>query len=258
MNLKKKRLIKEGISMTRLTLFLVLVFSSLSVSANVTVYAASSLTNVMNDIVDDYQDKTGERVRVSYAGSSSLARQIANGAPADIYLSANTKWMDYLEEQDQIDTASKVDLLQNSLVLIASKTTPKENTWHWFIGQKGFRIAMGDPRHVPAGIYGKQSLEKQFRWPEIKDHIASGNNVRSALLFVERDEAPVGIVYKTDALLSKGVTIVEKFPADSHDPIVYPMAMIKNKNSEQVTRFYQYLLSDEAKNIFISYGFTTI
>lgn len=244
--------------MSRLTLFLALLFSSLSVSANVTVYAASSLTNVMNDIVDEYQNETGEKVRVSFAGSSSLARQIANGAPADIYLSANSKWMDYLVEQDQIDTESKVDLLRNSLVLIASKSTPKKNTWQWFIGQKGFRIAMADPRHVPAGIYGKQSLEKQFRWPEVKDHIASGNNVRSALLFVERDEAPLGIVYKTDALLSKEVAIVEEFPADSHDPIVYPMAKIKNKNSNKVTHFYQYLLSEKAKNIFTSYGFTTI
>lgn len=244
--------------MSRLTLFLALLLSSLSVSANVTVYAASSLTNVMNDIVDAYQDETGERVRVSFAGSSSLARQIANGAPADIYLSANSKWMDYLVEQDQINTESRVDLLRNSLVLIASKSTPKENTWQWFIGQKGFRIAMADPRHVPAGIYGKQSLEKQFRWPEVKDHIASGNNVRSALLFVERDEAPLGIVYKTDALLSKEVTIVEEFPADSHDPIVYPMAIIKNKNSDKVTHFYRYLLSEKAKNIFTSYGFTTI
>lgn len=244
--------------MSRVTLFLALLFSSLSVSANVTVYAASSLTNVMNDIVDQYQNETGERVRVSFAGSSSLARQIANGAPADIYLSANTKWMDYLIEQDQIETESKVDLLQNSLVLIASKSTPKENTWQWFIGQKGFRIAMADPRHVPAGIYGKQSLEKQYRWLEVKDHIASGNNVRSALLFVERDEAPLGIVYKTDALLSKEVTIVEEFPADSHDPIVYPMAIIKDKNSDKVTYFYRYLLSEKAKNIFTSYGFTTI
>ena len=244
--------------MPRLTLFLALLFSSLSVSANVTVYAASSLTNVMNDIVDAYQDETGERVRVSFAGSSSLARQIANGAPADIYLSANTKWMDYLIEQDQIETESKVDLLRNRLVLIASKSTPKENTWQWFIGQKGFRIAMADPRHVPAGIYGKQSLEKQFRWLEVKDHIASGNNVRSALLFVERDEAPLGIVYKTDAMLSKEVTIVEEFPTDSHDPIVYPMAIIKNKNSDKVTHFYRYLLSEKAKNIFTSYGFTTI
>ncbi|MDD9194350.1 molybdate ABC transporter substrate-binding protein [Aliivibrio sp. S3MY1] len=244
--------------MSRLTLCLALLFSSLSVSANVTVYAASSLTNVMNDIVDEYQNETGEKVRVSFAGSSSLARQISNGAPADIYLSANSKWMDYLIEQDQIDTESKVDLLRNVLVLIASKSTPTENTWQWFIGQKGFRIAMADPRHVPAGLYGKQSLEKQFRWPEVKDHIASGNNVRSALLFVERDEAPLGIVYKTDALLSKEVTIVEEFPADSHDPIVYPMAIIKNKNSEKVAYFYRYLLSKKAKNIFTSYGFTTI
>ena len=244
--------------MSRITLFFILLFSSLSVSANVTVYAASSLTNVMNDIVDAYQDETGERVRVSYAGSSSLARQIANGAPADIYLSANTKWMDYLIEQDQVEVGSKVDLLRNTLVLIASRSTPKENTWQWFIGQKGFRIAMADPRHVPAGIYGKQSLEKQFRWPEIKDHIASGNNVRSALLFVERDEAPLGIVYKTDALLSKNVTVVEEFPEDSHDPIVYPMAIIKDKTSDEVTRFYQYLLSEKVKNIFVSYGFTTI
>lgn len=244
--------------MSRITLFFILLFSSLSASASVTVYAASSLTNVMNDIVDAYQNKTGERVRVSYAGSSSLARQIENGAPADIYLSANTKWMDYLIEKDEIEADTKVDLLRNSLVLIASKTTPKENTWQWFLGQKGLRLSMADPRHVPAGIYGKQSLEKQYRWSEVKDNIASGNNVRSALLFVERDEAPLGIVYKTDALLSKNVTIVEEFPADSHDPIVYPMAIVKNKNSDEVAAFFRYLLSESAKNTFISYGFTII
>lgn len=244
--------------MSRIFVFFALLMSSLSVSANVTVYAASSLTNVMDDIVSSYQKETGEKVRVSYAGSSSLARQIANGAPADIYLSANTKWMDYLIEQDQIEAETKVDLLKNSLVLIASKSTPKENAWQWFIDQKDLRLSMADPRHVPAGIYGKQSLKNQHRWAEVNKRIASGNNVRSALLFVERDEAPLGIVYKTDALLSKGVTIVEEFPADSHDPIVYPMAIVKDKKSDQVMNFYQYLLSEKAKMTFTAYGFTTI
>lgn len=244
--------------MSRLTLFLALLFSSLSVSANVTVYAASSLTNVMNDIVDLYQKETGERVRMSYAGSSSLARQIANGAPADIYLSANIKWMNYLVEQDRVEIPSNVDLLQNSLVLIASKSTPKQNAWQWFISQKEMRIAIADPRNVPAGIYGKQSLKAQHRWLEVSKRLASGNNVRSALLFVERDEAPLGIVYKTDALLSNSVTIVEEFPSNSHDPIVYPMAIIKSKKSDQVTHFYQYLLSEKVKKIFVSYGFTTV
>ncbi|MUK28528.1 molybdate ABC transporter substrate-binding protein [Aliivibrio fischeri] len=242
--------------MLRITLFLTLMMSTFFASANVTVYAASSLTNVMDDIVYAYQRQTGNKVRVSYAGSSSLARQIANGAPADIYLSANTKWMDYLVNQGQIEPNTNRDLLKNSLVLVVSKSTPKVDSWQWFVQQKDLRLSMADPRHVPAGIYGKQSLENQKRWDSVSHRIASGNNVRSALLFVERDEAPLGIVYKTDALSSKGVTIVEEFPNDSHDPIVYPIAIVKDKSSKDVLDFYHYLLSKNATSRFMKYGFT--
>ncbi len=245
-------------TMCRLVLCLVFLCCSISASANVTVYAASSLTNVITDIVNQYQQQTNEKIRVSFAGSSSLARQITHGAPVDIYLSASNEWMDYLANQGLIDSASRVDLLRNKLVLIASKTSPKKDTWQWFLRQQGLRIAMADPRYVPAGIYAKSSLEHQGRWSEVKNKLAAGNNVRSALLFVERDEAPIGIVYKTDALLSQNVTIVEEFSDDSHQPIVYPMAMIKDKNSAKVQKFYQYLLSKQAKKIYSSYGFTII
>lgn len=242
--------------MLRVTLFFALMMNACWASSAVTVYAASSLTNVMDEVVFAYQHDTGKKIRVSYAGSSSLARQIANGAPADIYVSANTKWMDYLVSEGQIEPNTQRDFLKNSLVLVASNSTPKVGSWQWFMQKKDLRLSMADPRHVPAGIYAKQSLEGQARWATVSHRIASGNNVRSALLFVERDEAPLGIVYKTDALSSKGVTIVEEFPDDSHDPIIYPLAIVKDKSSDDVIDFYDYLLSDLTKKRFIKYGFT--
>lgn len=244
--------------MLRLSLFLITLWSAFSVSAQVTVYAASSLTNVINEAVEHYQKETGNKVRVSYAGSSSLARQIVNGAPADIYLSANEKWMDYVEQSNQLEVNTRIDVVKNQLVLIRSESTPDDNAWAWFLEQKEVRLSLADPRHVPAGIYAKQSLEHLNRWALVNKRIASANNVRSALLFVERDEAPLGIVYKTDALSSKKVQIVETFPEHSHDPIVYPMAIIKNKESDEVKGFYEYLRSQKAQNIFEQYGFMTV
>ncbi|MCW8330002.1 molybdate ABC transporter substrate-binding protein [Photobacterium sp. SDRW27] len=226
----------------------------------VTVFAASSLTNAMNDVAKAYEDQTGVKATLSYASSSALARQIAQGAPADIYLSANEKWMDYVEQQSAVEPSSRKTLLQNSLVLVAPNDYPQDEvkiTASWDLGKalQGTRLAMGDPRHVPAGIYAKESLEALGLWEKADRLLARANNVRSALLLVERQEAMLGVVYKTDALISKKVKIVNELPNDSHTPISYPVAIVKDKANKSVDDFYKYLQSDQAQVIFEKYGF---
>lgn len=227
----------------------------------ITVFAAASLTNALNDVAKAYEDKTGVSTTLSYASSSTLARQIAQGAPVDIYLSANEKWMDYLAEQQAIDASSRKSLLENSLVMIAPTSYPADNieitaNWNLTEALKGTRLAMGDPNHVPAGMYAKESLSNLGLWPQAEKALAAANNVRSALLLVERQEANLGLVYKTDAMVSEKVKMVGVLPADSHTPITYPVAMIKGKAEDpQVKGFYDYLMTDEAAAIFEKYGF---
>ncbi|MGF1727484.1 molybdate ABC transporter substrate-binding protein [Photobacterium nomapromontoriensis] len=227
---------------------------------NVTVFAASSLTNAMNDVADAYTDKTGVKPRVSYASSSTLARQIAQGAPANIYLSANEKWMDYLVQQDVIDTDSRKTLLENHLVMVAPNSYPAEHitlsaSWDLTKALDGTRLAVGDPRHVPAGIYTKEALQNLGLWTQAEPLLARANNVRAALLLVERQEALLGVVYKTDAMVSKKVKVVSEFPDNSHSPISYPIALVKGEENANAHDFYDYLLSDDAAAIFAKYGF---
>jgi molybdate transport system substrate-binding protein len=231
-----------------------------SISPPITVFAASSLTNAMQTISQAYQLKTGIIIRVSLASSSTLARQIAQGAPADIYISADNRWMNYVEQQGVIDKSSRQALLTNSLVLVAP-INAKENlveiapNWSLKTLLDGTRLAMGNPAYVPAGIYAQQSLQKLGVWASTVAYLAPTNNVRSALMLVEHGESQLGIVYKTDALIAKNVKIVAQLPNDSHAPIEYPMAMIKGRNSEAVNHFYQYLQSSAAKSVFVQYGF---
>lgn len=242
-------------------LFASLLLCTPSVMAKVNVFAASSLTNALNEISEQFEQQTGTSVRNTFAGSSALARQINNGAPADIYLSANTKWMTYLDQQQVLEPETKANLLANSLVVIApsENQTPVFSSSSWplvdYIGDS--KLALADPAHVPAGIYAQQALETLGVWGSVKGHIAAANNVRSALVLVERGEAPLGIVYKTDGMLSKYVDIVAELPASSHDNIQYPMAIIKNKARPEVLAFYDYLSSDSAQAVFQQYGFKT-
>jgi molybdate transport system substrate-binding protein len=180
------------------------------------VFAAASLKNALDAIADDWRRETGKHATISYAASSTLAKQIENGAPADLFISADRDWMDYLAQRKLIDAKSRVDLLGNRLVLIA----PKDNKTDLVI-RPGFdlaaalgdsRLAMADPAAVPAGLYGKAALETLGVWSSVAKRVAAAENVRAALLLVARGEAPLGIVYQTDAAAEPGVRVVATFP----------------------------------------------
>ncbi|KHT61909.1 hypothetical protein RJ45_20475 [Photobacterium gaetbulicola] len=240
----------------------VMPFSTIA-AEKVTVFAASSLTNAMNDVVSAYEQTTGEKPVVSYASSSALARQIAQGAPADIYVSANEKWMDYLSEQGAIEDSTRRPLLHNSLVLVAPNDYPQQQvtlsaSFDLAKALDGTRLAVGDPNHVPAGIYTKEALQNIGLWQQAQRLLARANNVRGALLLVERQEALLGVVYKTDALVSNRVKIVSEFPADSHTAIRYPVAMVKGRQNKSTQGFYDFLNSEEAAAIFTEYGFEDV
>ncbi|MGF1793521.1 molybdate ABC transporter substrate-binding protein [Photobacterium profundum] len=238
-------------------------FSSITpvyAAEKVTIFAASSLTNAMNEIADIYQDETGVKTAMSFASSSTLARQIAQGAPADIYLSANNKWMDYVFEQGVMDADFRHKLLTNSLVMVAPKSYPDDHviisaSWNIKQALDGTRLATGDPAHVPAGRYTKESLENLGLWQQAEPLLARANNVRGALALVEREEALLGMVYKTDALISTKVKIVADIPESSHVPIEYPVAIVKDKSRKAVIDFYQFLRSKQAIDVFTEYGF---
>jgi molybdate transport system substrate-binding protein len=235
---------------------------SMSVAAErVTLFAAASLTNAITDVVAAFEQTHAIRVVTSFASSSTLARQIAQGAPADIFLSANQTWMDYLQEQDSIDEASRFTLLGNTLVLVAPKDSPLEKvdvSAKWKpadqLGDDG-RLAVGDPDHVPAGRYAKEALEHLGLWAKVKDKLAPSNSVRAALALVERGETPLGIVYGTDARVSSRVKVVGRFSDDSHTPIEYPVAIVKGHEGPEAEQLAQFLQSETASDIFSGYGF---
>lgn len=226
-----------------------------------TVFAAASLTDAMEAAGAAYEEKTGERVRFSFASSSTLARQIEAGAPAGIYASANEQWMDYLEERDLIDADTRVSPISNGLVLIAPKNAEMEtieitsDTDLLGLLGSGERLAVGDPDHVPAGIYAKQSLEALGFWEEIAPRLARADDVRAALALVSRGEAPLGIVYSTDAAIDERVKVVGRFPVDSHKPITYPFALVRGEESETINALFEFLTGEEALAIYERYGF---
>jgi molybdate transport system substrate-binding protein len=197
-----------------------------------------------------------------YASSSTLARQIANGSPAQLFLSANVTWMDWLEEQN-IHVQQRSDLLQNRLALVSASDsvpaqfTPGEGTAiETLLGERD-RLSVGDPDHVPAGIYTQQALETLGEWVALAPRLARGNDVRAALALVEREETPVGVVYQTDAFASDAVRVLGLFPATSHDPITYPIALIDAEQNAAAIALREWLASEEALNIFAEHGFDT-
>lgn len=226
----------------------------------VTVFAAASTTDAVTEICELFMKKNLGKATYSFGSSSTLAKQIENAAPADIFISANIKWMDYLEEKQLIDSSSRIDLLGNSLVLIA----PAESTIEKVEVAVNFnlvdllgdgRLSIGDPDHVPAGMYARQALEKLGVWESISGAVAPSKDVRTALVFVERGETPLGVVYSTDASITSKVKIVGKFPQDSHPPIVYPAAILKGRQSPEVESLFDFLKGPEAGKIFEKYGF---
>ncbi|AEX52963.1 periplasmic substrate-binding component of an ABC superfamily molybdenum transporter [Rahnella aquatilis CIP 78.65 = ATCC 33071] len=227
----------------------------------ITVFAAASLTNALQDIATQYQKEKGVQVVSSFASSSTLARQIEQGAPADLFISADQQWMDYAISKQQMVDNTRYTLLDNDLVLISAASSKinkvdisEKTQWTTLIGDS--RLAVGDPDHVPAGIYAKEALQKLGAWTTLEPKLARASDVRAAMALVEREEAPVGIVYGSDALASKKVKVVGIFPAASHKPVEYPMAMVKGHENATVRGFYDYLKTPAAAEIFKKYGFT--
>ena len=225
----------------------------------VLVFAAASLKTALDAIAAKWRHETGKQVTISYAASSTLAKQIENGAPADLFISADRDWMDYLQQRQLIDPQTRVDLLGNSLVLIAPADSASRMTiapgFPLAARLGGGRLAMADPAAVPAGRYGKAALTALGVWPEIAFRIAAAENVRAALLLVARGEAPLGIVYRTDATAEPAVRIVGTFPSDLHPPIVYPMALTSFAGAD-ASAFAADLRGPAARALFDAQGFT--
>jgi molybdate transport system substrate-binding protein len=225
-----------------------------------TVFAAASMKNAVDDINTEFTRQTGIKVTASYAASSALAKQIENGAPADAFASADLEWMDYLAQKGLLRDDTRVNLLGNKLVLIAPKDSKLDTVE---IG-RGFdlaklagdqRIAVADIRAVPAGKYAKAALETLGSWTAAEGKLAMAENVRAALALVSRGEAAAGIVYETDARIDPGVKIVGAFPEGSHQPITYPVALTASARPD-AARYFAYLRSQKAKTMFEKYGFT--
>lgn len=225
------------------------------------VLAAASLQESLTEAANVWAAKGHAKPVLSFAGSSALARQIAAGAPADLFLSADEPWMDYVAKRGLLAPKSRQSVLANRLVLVASATsnaTLKIAPGFPLAKALGSgRLAMADPNAVPAGKYGKAALTYLSVWPSVQSKIAIGENVRAALALVERGEAPFGIVYATDAKASKKVRVVGMFPVGSHPPITYPVARLKQSRNPQAEVFRRFLVSREGKAIFAKYGFIT-
>lgn len=226
-----------------------------------TVFAAASLKESMDAAAAAYQRASGQPVRVSYAASSALARQIGQGAPADVYISADLDWMDTLQEKHLIDVETRSNLLGNTLVLIA----PEDSRAKSLTLQPGtdLRPLLGDGRialaltdSVPAGKYAKAALVSLGMWQASQSRTAEVENVRAALLLVARGETPLGVVYGSDALAEPRVRVLATFPEDSHPPIVYPVARVKASTHPQAAAFVRWLQTPAAAAIFRSYGFS--
>lgn len=231
-------------------------------SSPVTVFAAASLKEALNDLAISWARSGQPGLRVSLGSSGALAKQIAQGAPAGIFISADEKWMDYLQQRHLIEPATRSDLLTNSLVLIApASTAPAIILSPGFnlaalLGQDG-RLAIGGSS-VPAGIYARQALNRLHVWNQVKDHLAPTEDVRGALLLVETGEAPAGIVYATDARGDAKVTVIGRFPASSHDPITYPIALVTPQPDPAASHaVLDFLHGPKARAVFARAGFGT-
>ena len=243
----------------------VLAFALLPASAaadRLTVFAAASLADAMAEVAARFESATGHEVAVSAAGSSALARQIQRGAPADVFVSANPGWMDLLEEEGRILPQTRIDLLRNRLVLIAHGEAAGRATERAEIGPEldlagrlgDGRLAMALVEAVPAGIYGKAALTTLGLWATVAPRVAQTDNVRAALALVATGEAPLGIVYATDAAAEDDVSVVGTFPEDAHPPIVYPAAAVSD--SAAARAFLDWLTGPAARAVFEGHGFS--
>ena len=225
------------------------------------VFAAASLADALGEINTAFTAQTGVPVKASFAASSVLAKQIEAGAPADVFFSADREWMDYLGQRGLLKPGSRRDVLGNALVLIAPAASPvhlKIAPGFDLAGAlHGGRLATGDPDSVPAGLYARAALTKLGVWERVADRLARAENVRAALEYVARGETPLGIVYRTDALAEKNVRIVDVFPADTHPPITYPLALTAQARPAS-ERFASFVGGDAARQIFLRRGFVVL
>src|SRR4051794_16434130 len=252
---------RDEVRSMRFLLLLCLLLVPLTARAQeLTVFAAASLTDAMKDIAQLWVKAGHQPLRLSFGSSSTLARQIEQGAPANLFASADEKWMDYLAAKSLIVPNTRRDLLGNELVLVVPADKPRHvNIGAGFdlaglLGPNG-RLAVGDPSHVPVGIYAEQALKKLGLWTTAESRLARTDDVRSGLLLVERGEAPAGIVYATDAAVSKGVMIAGTFPASSHDPVSYPFAITKVGDTAAARDLLTFLAGPQGRAVFLQRGF---
>lgn len=227
-----------------------------------TLFSAVSTTNAMKEIVAAYK-KTGADIRVSFGATSTLAKQIENGAPADIFLSADNKWMDRLQKAGLIKDETRVPVVANSLSLVKPKGSDFpmikiEKSMKLFEALKGKRMAVGDTDHTAVGLYFKDAAKYLGIWDEVKPTLAMAPSVRAGLSMVERGEVGAGIVFKTSGLVSDKVEIIGDFPQESHGPITYPIAVVKTSTNPDTAKFYAFLKTEPAKVAFSKYGFKPI
>jgi len=242
-----------------LALFALLIPRAVIAAPSIKIFAAASLSAAMEEAVRVFEKKTGHRVVPVFASSSNLAKQILNGAPADVIISANQSWMDRLERENRVEPGSRVTFLGNYLSLVAPAKSDAGFIW----GTKtrlsellqGGRLAMGDPDHVPVGLYGKAALQSLGLWDDISPHLAPAPNARAALAYIERGETPLGIVYSSDLIGRKKLREVARFPKSAYPPIIYPLAVIKARSSSAVKAFVTFLQSNAAQAIFSRHGF---
>jgi molybdate transport system substrate-binding protein len=245
----------------RILLFLCVLLVPLAARAQeLTVFAAASLTDAMKDISTQWVQAGHQPLRMSFGSSSTLARQIEAGAPANLFASADENWMDYLAQRNLIAADTRKDLLGNDLVLVVPADKPLHVTLGpgfdllALLGPSG-RLAVGDPAHVPVGIYAEQALKKLGWWDSVSPRLAPTADVRAGLLLVERGDAPAGIVYATDAAASKAVMVAGTFPPDSHDPVSYPFAAVKSGDTPETRALLAFLAGPQARAVFVQRGF---
>jgi molybdate transport system substrate-binding protein len=229
--------------------------------APATIFAAASLTDALRALAAEWQARGNPAPRLSFAASSALARQIEQGAPADLFLSADEPWMDYLQQRRLVAAGTRISPIGNALVLVApaDRARPvalaRGTDLAALLGPTG-RIATGDPAHVPAGRYAQAALDWMGQWPALAPRLARADNVRAALLLVERGEAPLGIVYATDAAASPGVAVLGTFPAESHAPVTYPFALLRRAEANpQARALLGFLAGPEAAPGWQRFGF---
>ncbi|TRW99209.1 molybdate ABC transporter substrate-binding protein [Paracoccus sp. M683] len=233
-----------------------------AIAEDVTVFAAASMKTALDPVAAAFQEATGNTVVISYAGSNALAKQILEGAPADIFISASVQWMDEVEKGGEVQDGARADLLGNALVLVAHDAAApaveltRETDLVTLLGEGKLAMALVDS--VPAGQYGKEALTSLGLWDAVAPSVAQADNVRAALALVSTGEAPFGIVYATDAAADPNVHVIGTFPADSHKPIVYPAALLKNGADEADRAFYDALSAPEADAVFEEQGFTIL